>query len=76
MGHVPELRRNQISIGTLDREGYSYNAKERKLSLTQGLVVIMWGRLNLTMFICFLGVHCRWMELNTRVEEDGHQEQS
>ncbi|CAL2246834.1 unnamed protein product [Prunus armeniaca] len=34
--HVQELRRNLIFLGTLDREGYSYQAKERKLLVTQG----------------------------------------
>ena len=43
--HVPKLRRNLISLGALDREGYSYKAKEGKLLVTQGSMVIMRGEI-------------------------------
>ncbi|ONI30551.1 hypothetical protein PRUPE_1G257900 [Prunus persica] len=49
--HVLALRLNLISLG--DREGYSYKAKGGKLLITQGSVVMMRGRFNLTKFISF-----------------------
>ncbi|KAI5338940.1 PREDICTED: Retrovirus-related Pol poly from transposon [Prunus dulcis] len=43
--HVPKLRRNLISLGALDREGYSYKAKEGMLLVTRGSVVISRGKI-------------------------------
>ncbi|ONI01080.1 hypothetical protein PRUPE_6G120500 [Prunus persica] len=43
--HIPELRRNLISIDALNRAGYLYKAKEGKILVTQGLVVIMRGEI-------------------------------
>ncbi|KAI5328847.1 hypothetical protein L3X38_028244 [Prunus dulcis] len=34
--HVSALRKNLISLGALDRERYSYKAKEEKFLVTQG----------------------------------------
>ncbi|CAL8120328.1 unnamed protein product [Prunus armeniaca] len=43
--HVPELRRNLISLCILDVEDYLYKTKEGKLLVTQGLVVIIRGKI-------------------------------
>ncbi|CAL9020151.1 unnamed protein product [Prunus brigantina] len=38
---VPALKMNLLSLGSLDREGYSYKAEGGKLIVTQGSIVVM-----------------------------------
>lgn len=43
--HVPELKRNLISLGMLDAHGYGYKAEGGVLKVTKGSLVVMKGRL-------------------------------
>ncbi|KAG8474632.1 hypothetical protein CXB51_031261 [Gossypium anomalum] len=42
--HVPELKRNLISLGTLDSKGYRYTAESRVLKISKGSLVVMKGQ--------------------------------
>ncbi|KAG8489027.1 hypothetical protein CXB51_017119 [Gossypium anomalum] len=41
--HVPELKRNFISLSTLDSKGYRYTAKSGVLKISKGSLVVMKG---------------------------------
>ncbi|KAG8482771.1 hypothetical protein CXB51_024179 [Gossypium anomalum] len=41
MRHVPELKRNLISLSTLDSKGYRYTAESRVLKISKGSLVVM-----------------------------------
>ena len=41
--HVPELKRNLISLGTLDKNGYGYKCDQGSLEVYKGKVLIMKG---------------------------------
>ncbi|KAM1740355.1 hypothetical protein EV2_016305 [Malus domestica] len=43
--HIPDIRLNLISIGTLDRQGYYHHMGKGKLKLTKGLMVVPRARL-------------------------------
>ncbi|KAG8492474.1 hypothetical protein CXB51_009570 [Gossypium anomalum] len=42
--HVPELKRNLISLSTLDSKGYRYTAESRVLKISKGSLVVMKGQ--------------------------------
>ena len=42
--HVPDLKRNLISLRTLDESGYSFKAENRKLTISKGAMVVMKGQ--------------------------------
>ncbi|KAG8471703.1 hypothetical protein CXB51_036524 [Gossypium anomalum] len=42
--HVPELKRNLISLSTLDSKGYRYTAKSGVLKISKGSLVVMKGQ--------------------------------
>ncbi|KAM2683111.1 hypothetical protein EV1_044763 [Malus domestica] len=48
--HIPDIRLNLISIGTLDRQGYYHHIGEGKLKLTKGLMVVARARLCCTLY--------------------------
>ena len=42
--HVPDLKRNIISLGTLDESGYSFKVGNGKLTILKGVMVVMKGQ--------------------------------
>ena len=42
--HVPELRKNLISLGVLDDLGYSYSSKGGIMKVTKGALMVMKGQ--------------------------------
>ncbi|KAG8490652.1 hypothetical protein CXB51_013912 [Gossypium anomalum] len=42
--HVPELKRNLISLSTLDSKGYRYTAESTVLKISKGSLVVMKGQ--------------------------------
>ncbi|KAG8498240.1 hypothetical protein CXB51_007432 [Gossypium anomalum] len=46
--HVPELKRNLISLNTLDSKGYRYTAKSGVLKISKGSIVVMKGQRKIT----------------------------
>jgi hypothetical protein len=42
--YVPDLKKNLISLGTLDSLGYGYSAKDGVIKITKGAMVIMKGK--------------------------------
>ncbi|KAG8471994.1 hypothetical protein CXB51_036525 [Gossypium anomalum] len=44
MRHVPELKRNLISLNTLDSKGYRYTAESGVLKISKGSLVVMKGQ--------------------------------
>ncbi|KAG8497502.1 hypothetical protein CXB51_008962 [Gossypium anomalum] len=42
--HVPELKRNLISLSTLDSKGYRYTTESRVLNISKGSLVVMKGQ--------------------------------
>ncbi|KAG8499473.1 hypothetical protein CXB51_005963 [Gossypium anomalum] len=42
--HVPELKRNLISLSTLDSKGYRYTAESEVLKISKGSLVVMKGQ--------------------------------
>ena len=42
--HVLDLKRNLISLGTLDESGYDFKAKNGKLTISKGAMVFMKGQ--------------------------------
>ena len=41
--HVPNLKRNIISLGTLDESSYSFKVGNGKLTIFKGVMVVMKG---------------------------------
>ena len=41
--HVPDLRKNLISLGVLDDLGYSYSSKGGIMKITKGALMVMKG---------------------------------
>ncbi|KAG8472449.1 hypothetical protein CXB51_034191 [Gossypium anomalum] len=52
--YVPELKRNLISLSTLDSKGYRYTAESGVLKISKGSLVVMKGQRNCQV-ICFAG---------------------
>ncbi|KAG8481450.1 hypothetical protein CXB51_026306 [Gossypium anomalum] len=46
--HVPELKRNLISLSTLDSKGYRYTAESGVLKISKGSLVVMKGQRKIT----------------------------
>jgi hypothetical protein len=44
--HVPEVKKNLISLGTLDSNGYGYKSVGGVMKVTKGLMVVMKGQIN------------------------------
>ena len=44
VGHVPDLKRNLISLGTLDKSSYNFKVQNRKLTISKGVMVVMKGQ--------------------------------
>ena len=42
--YVPELKRNLISLSTLDSKGYKYTAESDVLKISKGSLVVMKGQ--------------------------------
>ena len=42
--HVPDLRKNLISLGVLDDLGYSYSSKSGIMKITKGALMVMKGQ--------------------------------
>jgi len=43
--YVPGLRKNLISIGTLDKQGYNFSGKDGQITVSKGALVVMKGKL-------------------------------
>ncbi|KAL6205148.1 hypothetical protein ACLB2K_022411 [Fragaria x ananassa] len=41
--YIPKLRKNLISLGTLDKAGYRYSSKEGRLKVIKGSLIVMMG---------------------------------
>jgi len=39
--HVPELKKNMISLGTLDSKSYSYNGEVGAIRISKGALIVM-----------------------------------
>uniref|UniRef100_A0A2N9GFK1 CCHC-type domain-containing protein n=1 Tax=Fagus sylvatica TaxID=28930 RepID=A0A2N9GFK1_FAGSY len=42
--HIPEIRKNLISLGTLDSKGYSYKSENGIMKVSKGAMVVMTGQ--------------------------------
>ena len=51
MRHIPGLKRNLISVGQLDREGYCITFSGHEWKITKGALVIARGKKNGTLYI-------------------------
>ena len=47
--HVPDLKRNLISLSTLDAKGYKYTGEGGVLKISKGALVVMKGHQKTTM---------------------------
>jgi len=43
--YVPDLRKNLISFGTLDKQGYNFPGKDGQITVSKGALVVMKGKL-------------------------------
>jgi hypothetical protein len=44
--HVPDVEKNQISLGTLDSNGFSYKSEGGIMKVVKGAMVVMKGEKN------------------------------
>ena len=49
--HVPDLKKNLISLGTLDSQGYKYVAEGGVLKVSKGALVVIKGQLSLGLYM-------------------------
>uniref|UniRef100_A0A2N9FA25 Integrase catalytic domain-containing protein n=1 Tax=Fagus sylvatica TaxID=28930 RepID=A0A2N9FA25_FAGSY len=42
--HIPDMRKNLISLGTLDSKGYSYKSENEIMKVSKGAMVVMTGQ--------------------------------
>ena len=49
--YVPGLRKNMISVGTLDKQGYNFSGKERQITVSKGALVVMKGKLQHEIYV-------------------------
>ena len=49
--YIPRLKRNLISLGTLDVKGFNYKASSGVLSVTKGRMVVMKGNIENGMYV-------------------------
>ncbi|PON40738.1 hypothetical protein TorRG33x02_339640, partial [Trema orientale] len=53
--HVPDLKRNLISLSTLDSKGYKYTSEGGVLKVSKGALVVMKGQKRLAELYVLLG---------------------
>ncbi|KAG8475695.1 hypothetical protein CXB51_032441 [Gossypium anomalum] len=53
--HVPELKRNLISLSTLDSKGYRYTAESGVLKISKGSLVVMKGQRKIALLYVLQG---------------------
>ena len=41
--HIPDLKRNLLSLGTLDKSSYNFKVENGKLTISKGVMVFMKG---------------------------------
>ena len=61
---IPGLKRNLISLGTLDTNGYTYKAFGAILKVTKGCLVVMKG--NMENGLCTPGKYYNWVSYDSR----------
>ena len=49
--HIPDLKRNLISLGMLDTKGYSYKSQGGVLKVIKGIIVVMKGLLKQGLYV-------------------------
>jgi len=49
--HVPDLKKNLISLGTLDANGYKFSAESGVLRVSKGSLVVMKGKKVNTLYV-------------------------
>lgn len=49
--YVPELKRNHISIGMLDKQGYTINANDEVMKVSRGSMTMLNGKLRNGIYI-------------------------
>ncbi|GJS03452.1 retrovirus-related pol polyprotein from transposon TNT 1-94, partial [Tanacetum coccineum] len=68
VGYIPELKRNLISLGTLEKEGYTVKLQSGKVKVINGSRVILSG-IRRDNYVYSLDGHAMAGELNASVEE-------
>ncbi|GJZ13692.1 retrovirus-related pol polyprotein from transposon TNT 1-94 [Tanacetum coccineum] len=66
--YIPELKRNLISLGTLEKEGYTVKMQSGKIKVINGSRVILSG-IRRDNYVYFLDGHAMADELNASVEK-------
>ena len=57
--HVPDLKRNLISLSTFDAKGYKYIDEGGVLKISKGALVVMKGhQKTIMLYICSTGFYC------------------
>lgn len=69
--HVPELRRNLISLGMLDKQGFVCRAEVGVLKITKGSMVFMRGKLENGLYLLAGNVQ-KGVVANVTKETDSH----
>ncbi|GKB76910.1 retrotransposon protein, putative, ty1-copia subclass, partial [Tanacetum coccineum] len=72
--YIPELKRNLISLGTLEKEGYTVKLQSGKIKLINGSRIVLSGTRR-DNCVYFLDGHAVAGELNASVEEKDSLEQ-
>ena len=49
--HVPDLKKNLISLGTLDKQGYKYTSEGGTMKVTKGSLVILKAKLEDSLYV-------------------------
>nr|KYP49125.1 Retrovirus-related Pol polyprotein from transposon TNT 1-94 [Cajanus cajan] len=49
--YVPSLRKNLISMGTLDKQGYSFSGNDGQITVSKGALVVMKGKLQHDIYV-------------------------
>jgi len=55
--HVPDLKRNLISLGTLDARGYQYTSQGEALMVSNGAMVVLRGEMSSGLYRLIGNVH-------------------
>ena len=55
--HVPDLKKNLISLSTLDSKRYKYTDEGRVLKVSKDVLVVMKGHKKICYIICLIGIH-------------------
>ena len=56
--HVSDLKRNLISLSTLDAKGYKYTSERGVLKISKGAIVVMKGHQKTAMLYVIQGSTC------------------